>query len=54
MKAKKVIALALLVLLVSTTACGGDGKIAGYVTYNDEANGFSIPYPEHWTIKVQL
>jgi len=53
MKAKRLIILALLaVLVVSTVGCGGGGQeptpITGYVTYNDEANGFSISYPEHW------
>lgn len=29
-------------------------SIAGYVTYNDEANGFSISYPEHWRNLVRF
>lgn len=60
MKAKTLIALALLALLVSTMACGGGSNkeptrspiassIAGYLLYTDEANGFSVSYPEDWT-----
>ena len=56
MKGKKLIVLMLLtILLVSTMACGRDGEqanptpTAGYLTYTDKANGFSISYPEDWT-----
>lgn len=56
MKAKQLIVLTLLaIILVSTMACGRGGgqatptPTAGYLTYTDEANGFSISYPEDWT-----
>ena len=86
MKAKKLIVLALLAMLVvSTVACGGGGgepaptptpaftptptptrtltpgvtptptlpPTEEYLTYTDEANGFSISYPEGWKIRPE-
>ena len=58
MKAKTLIVLTLLaILFVSTMACGRGGEQAtptpGYLTYTDEANGFSISYPEDWNTMPQ-
>lgn len=67
MKASKLVILALLALLVSAMACGGGGgektntptststptPRAEYLTYTDEANGFSISYPEDWDTMPQ-
>ena len=67
MKANKLVILTLLALLVSTGACGGSRgektstsaptstltPTAGYLIYTDEANGFSISYPEDWNTMPQ-
>ena len=67
MKANKLVILTLLALLVSTMACGRGGgektptpaltstptPRAGYLTYTDEANGFSVSYPEDWDTMPQ-
>jgi len=63
MKANTLVVFTLLaMLMVSTLACGGGAKehgvtvppITGYTTYTDEANGFSISYPENWNAVQRL
>ena len=57
------IVLLLGILLVSGIACEGGGEseptptptpaptpVSGFLTYTDEANGFSISYPEDWEL----
>jgi len=67
LKANKLVILTLLALLGSAMACGGSRgektptpaptstptPTAGYLTYTDEANGFSISYPEDWNTMPQ-
>lgn len=63
MKANALAVCTLLAMLtVSTLACGDGTKqhgaavppITGYLTYSDEANGFSISYPENWNAVQRL
>jgi len=63
MKANTLVVFTLLaMLMVSTPACGGGAKehgvtvppITGYMRYTDEANGFSISYPENWNAVQRL
>jgi len=63
MKAKKPVVLTLLaIMLLSTLACGGGAQgfhvtlppVTGYLTYTDEANDFSISYPENWNAVQRL